>query len=89
VLSGRYDEEAPTDLLTPTVNATQGESLNFWAHLRAAHLITGPGSGAAAALAPSQALGRRMGVQQGGFGLQGAVLCLNGISQEMSAALDI
>jgi len=88
VLSGRYDDEPPPDLSALTIDTAQGESLNFWSHLRAAKLIPGPESGPGAASPPPHAVGGRMGVQQGGFGLQGPVLCLNGIRQDIASVLD-
>jgi hypothetical protein len=88
VLSGHYDDPPPLDATALVVDQTQGESLNFWWHLRLAGLLTGPESGAGAATPPTHALGGRMGVQQGAFGMQGPVLCFDGIDQQMASTLD-
>jgi|SRR5689334_7171111 len=88
VLSGRYDDDVPSEVSSFTIDMRQFESLNFWAHLRAAHLVSGPDAGIEAAARPAHALGGHIGVQQGGFGLQGPVMCVDNIEQEMAAALD-
>ena len=88
VLSGHYDDLAPLDASAFVVDQTQGESLNFWWHLRLAGLLTGPDSGADAATPPMRALGGRMGIQQGAFGLPGPVLCFDGIAQQVASTLD-
>jgi hypothetical protein len=88
VLSGHYDDPAPLNASAFVVDQTQGESLNFWWHLRLAGLLTGPDSGADATTPPMHALGGRMGIQQGAFGMQGPVLCFDGIAQQMAATLD-
>ena len=88
VLSGHYDDPPPIEVSALVVDQTQGESLNFWWHLRLAGLVTGPQSGAGAATPPTHALGGRMGSQQGAFGLRGLVLCLDGIEQQIASALD-
>jgi len=88
VLSGHYDDPAPLNASALVVDRTQGESLNIWWHLRLAGVLTGPDSGADAATPPMHALGGRMGIQQGAFGMQGPVLCFDGIAQQMAATLD-
>ena len=88
VLSGHYDDPAPLNASAFVVDRTQGESLNIWWHLRLAGVLTGPDSGADATTPPMHALGGRMGIQQGAFGMQGPVLCFDGIAQQMAATLD-
>src|SRR5690242_5701185 len=88
VLSGHYDDPAPLNASAFVVDRTQGESLNIWWHLRLAGVLTGPDSEAGAATPPMHALGARMGIQQGAFGMQGPVLCFDGIAQQMAAMLD-
>ena len=88
VLSGHYDDPVPLNASAFVVDRTQGESLNIWWHLRLAGVLTGPDSGADAATPPMHALGGRMGIQQGAFGMQGPVLCFDGIAQQMAATLD-
>jgi hypothetical protein len=88
MLSGHYDDPAPLNASAFVVDRTQGESLNIWWHLRLAGVLTGPDSGADATTPPMHALGGRMGIQQGAFGMQGPVLCFDGIAQQMAATLD-
>ena len=88
VLSGHYDDSPPLDASALVVDQTQGESLNFWWHLRLAGLVFGPESSIGAATPPAHALGGRMGVQQGAFGMQGAALCFDGIPPQIAATLD-
>ena len=88
LLSGHYDDPTPPDATGFVVDQTQGESLNFWWHLRLAGLLTGPDSGADAATPPGHALGGRMGIQQSAFGMQGPVLCFDRIEEQMAATLD-
>jgi hypothetical protein len=87
VLSGHYDD-LPVDASALVVGQTEGESLNFWWHLRLAALVPGAQLGAGAASPPTHALGGRMGTQQAAFGMPGPVLCFEGIPQQMASVID-
>lgn len=63
-LSGRYDDPPPPDPAGFQVDASTGQSPNFWWHLRLAGLLDG-GDGNPAAR-PAHAFGERVGVQNAG-----------------------
>lgn len=87
-LSGRFDAAAPASLASFTVDASGGESLAFWWHMRLAGLAPGASSGTAAVTQPVNAYGGIIGVQQGAFGLAGVTVCLGGLSDYMVGAID-
>jgi len=75
VLSGNYNDLPPANPATMTVDASTGESLNFWWHLRLAGFLVGPAGGPTAATPPVNAFGGVIGVQTGGAGLIGLIAC--------------
>ncbi|MCC6611460.1 MAG: prepilin-type N-terminal cleavage/methylation domain-containing protein [Burkholderiales bacterium] len=91
-ISGLYRDTPPADPTAMTVNNTQGESLNFWWHLRAAGFIPGPTQGAGAATQPNNAVGGIVGVQNGAFAapgnLTGLVVCSSNIPDKIASAVD-
>lgn len=87
IVSGRYDDPAPASAASLVVNAQQGESLNFWAHLRLAQLI-GDSEGNLAKQ-PRGALGGLWGVQTGAFGISGLVGCFDNLPGDVAAAVDV
>lgn len=90
VVSGRYMEPAPPDPTAGgfTVDNTQNESLAFWWHVRIAGFVTGPATGPGAATQPSNALGGLVGVQTGGLGLSGLVVCESNLPDRIAQAVD-
>jgi prepilin-type N-terminal cleavage/methylation domain-containing protein len=87
-LSGRFDASAPSSLAGFTVDASGGESLAFWWHMRLAGLIPGASSGPAALTQPVHAYAGILGVQQGAYGLAGVTVCLGGLADYMVGAID-
>ena len=87
-LSGRFDAAAPASLAAFTVDASGGETLAFWWHMRLAGLVPGASSGPAAVAQPVNTYGGLIGVQQGAYGLAGVTICLGGLSDYMVAAID-
>jgi hypothetical protein len=87
-LSGRFDAAAPANLAGFTVDASGGETLAFWWHMRLAGLVPGASSGPAAVAQPVNTYGGLIGVQQGAYGLAGVTICLGGLSDYMVAAID-
>jgi prepilin-type N-terminal cleavage/methylation domain-containing protein len=86
-LSGLYSDTPPQQGLV-TVDNSQGESMNFWWHLRLAGLAYGPTHGAGAATPPTSSLGGRIGVQSGGLGMTSPVVCTSGVPDKVAAAVD-
>jgi prepilin-type N-terminal cleavage/methylation domain-containing protein len=60
----------------------------FWAHLRAAGFIPGPTSGAEAQGQPNNAVGGIIGVQNGGLGLIGTIVCSSNVPDKVAGAVD-
>lgn len=79
-ISGSYFA-APTD--------TGPESTLFWAHLRLAGFIAGDTSTVQnASIQPLNAAGGIMGVQNGGLGLVGTIVCVDRLPAKIAQALD-
>jgi prepilin-type N-terminal cleavage/methylation domain-containing protein len=87
-VSGNYTETPSAQLGASDVDNTKGESMNFWWHLRLAGFIPGPTSGTGAATPPSNAVGGRVGVQTGGLGLPGLIVCSFNIPDTIASAVD-
>ena len=72
--------------------ASEPESRLFWAHLRQAGFLAGPtlasGSLAAAAEQPRNAVGGIIGVNFGGLGFTGNVLCTSNLPDKVAIAVD-
>jgi prepilin-type N-terminal cleavage/methylation domain-containing protein len=86
-VSGDYTQTPPQTGLA-TADNTNGESMNFWWHLRLAGFIPGPTTGAGAATPPTNAVGGRVGVQTGGLGLPGIIVCSANIPDKIASAVD-
>lgn len=79
---------APAKDPTTMANGNTDESLKFWWHLRMAGFIPGPTAGAGAATQPNNAVGGIIGVQAGGLGLTGLVVCSSNIPDKIASAVD-
>lgn len=86
MVSGSYLDNPAGPL--GTVDNTQGESMNFWWHLRLAGFVPGPARGAGAAVAPVNAVGGLVGVQTGGLGLPNLLVCANNVPDKIATAVD-
>jgi prepilin-type N-terminal cleavage/methylation domain-containing protein len=87
LVSGSYLDVPSSGGLTSADNIS-GESMNFWWHLRVAGFVPGPTTGAGAATPPTNAAGGRIGVQTGGLGLPGIVVCSGNIPDKIASAVD-
>ena len=89
-ISGTYEATAPAAaaLQTFTIDATQGESLNYWWHLRLSEFVPrAPGAGSMAAQ-PLNAFAGIIGVQMNGAGLAGFTLCQANLPGKIAGAVD-
>jgi prepilin-type N-terminal cleavage/methylation domain-containing protein len=86
-VSGAYNDVPSSSGLT-TVDNGQGESMNFWWHLRLAGLTYGPSEGPGAAVPPSGSVGGRIGVQTGALGLPSLVACASSVPDKIASAVD-
>lgn len=64
------------------------ETTLFWWHLRASGLIAGPTFGPGSANQPNNAVGGIVGVQDGGLGMGGPVICTTNVPDRVALALD-
>lgn len=65
------------------------ENRKFWLHLRLAGLIIGPTDTVTAGSAqPANAVGGIVGIQQGGLGLSGPILCSGSLPAKIAQAID-
>jgi hypothetical protein len=89
-ISGTYAATAPAPaaLAGFTIDASQGESLNFWWHLRLADLISPSVAGRSIAAQPQNAFGGLIGVQMDGAGLVGLTLCESDLPPKVAEAVD-
>ncbi len=85
LLSGRYNDPVPSNPMAMTIDATTGETLNFWWHLRRAGLI--PESETPHAQ-PINAMGGLIGVQGSGLGFGFPIVCVDNIPGNIAEALD-
>jgi prepilin-type N-terminal cleavage/methylation domain-containing protein len=88
LISGPVDAVPPGDPSTLIVNATEGENLNFWWHLRLAGLINGSTDSANPALPITNAFGGPTGIQRDAYGMRGPALCLGNVSAKLAGAID-
>lgn len=65
------------------------ESRTFWAHLRLSGFLTGPTDSLTNALTlPANAVGGISGVQNGGLGMSGLLICSGGLPTKIAQAVD-
>jgi hypothetical protein len=88
-ISGLYGVLSPATLAQANVDNTQGESWNFWWHLRLAGFIAGATSGQASYSQPTNAVGGIMGIQTNALtNLTGVVMCSANVPDKVAAAVD-
>jgi type II secretory pathway pseudopilin PulG len=89
-ISGTYEAAAPEPANLPsfTIDAGQGEGLNFWWHLRLANLIAPAIAGRSMASQPQNTFGGLVGVQMDGAGLVGLTLCESDLPPKVAEAVD-
>jgi prepilin-type N-terminal cleavage/methylation domain-containing protein len=76
-LSGAYGDSPPSGdpMATLTVNSTEGETLNYWWHLRLAELIATPPANVPIVAQPLNPFAGIIGVQQDAIGFPALALC--------------
>jgi type II secretory pathway pseudopilin PulG len=89
-LSGAFqDLPPPGDPLTAlTVDAAQGETLNFWWHLRLGGFLQYSPGMTNPAMPPSNGFGGIVGVQQAGLGLPSLIVCLSSLPDRIAAGVE-
>lgn len=89
-LSGAFqDLPPPGDPLTAlTVDGTQGETLNFWWHLRLGGFVQHSPGSANPAMPPSNGFGGIVGVQQTGLGLPSLIVCMSSLPDRIAEGVE-
>ena len=88
-ISGLYGVSSPGTLAQANVDNTQGESWNFWWHLRLAGFVAGATTGQAAYSQPTNAVGGIVGVQTNALtSLTGVVMCSANVPDKVASAVD-
>ena len=88
LISGAVDATPPDDTAALVVNATEGENLNFWWHLRLAGLINGSTASANPAFPITNAFGGPAGIQRDAYGIRGPAICLGNVPSRLASAMD-
>jgi type II secretory pathway pseudopilin PulG len=89
-ISGTYEAAAPAaaNLASFPIDSSQGESLNFWWHMRLAELVAPATAGQPIAAQPQNTFGGLVGVQMDGAGLSGFTLCESDLPGKVAEAVD-
>lgn len=82
ILNGTYNANVPAD--PPNTN----ETLLFWTHLRCAGFVSGPCTGPGSGLQPTNAATGIVGVQTGGLGFSGLIICSSNLPDKIAIAVD-
>jgi len=68
--------------------APKDENTNFWQHMRIAGFVGGPNQGSGSTSQPTNVVGGQIGVQTGGLGLNGLIVCSANVPDKIAAAVD-
>lgn len=90
-ISGTYESAPPaTDPLTTlTVDATTGESLNFWWHLRLADLVVAPPPPVTQVAQPLNHFYGVVGAEWGALGFPGLAICAANLPGDVAIAIEL
>ncbi len=90
LLGGLYGDDAPAgDPMTElTVNASQGETLNYWWHLRLAGLVPSPPLGLSLASQPRNPFDGVIGVQANAIGFPVPAVCQANLPGQVAIGVD-
>jgi type II secretory pathway pseudopilin PulG len=86
-VGGAYDQPPPTGTFEPLTNPSQ-EALNFWWHMRLAGFVSGSTTAPAAYGQPINGMNGMVGVQNGGLGLYGLLVCSQNLPDRVASAVD-
>jgi len=87
-LSGNYGDPPPADPMTLTVDGAQGETLNYWWHLRLAELINLPPATVTMVAQPLNPFGGIVGVQQDAMGFPVLAVCQANLPGEVAIGVE-
>jgi len=87
-VGGTYDHDPVAVATFAPDSVSDQETLNYWWHMRLAGFIAGPRSGDGANGQPSNAFGGIVGVQNGGLGLSGLIMCSQSVPDRIASAVD-
>jgi prepilin-type N-terminal cleavage/methylation domain-containing protein len=88
VVGGAYDQTPPGLATFDPANTPAHESLNFWWHMRLAGFVSGSTTGQAAYGQPINSTNGMVGVQNGGLGLYGLLVCSQNLPDRIASAVD-
>jgi prepilin-type N-terminal cleavage/methylation domain-containing protein len=88
VIGGAYDQAPPGLATFDPASDPNHESLNFWWHMRLAGFVSGPTTGRGAYAQPNNGLNGLVGVQNGGLGLYGPIVCSQNLPDRVATAVD-
>ena len=87
-LSGLYGDPPPANPTTLTVDGTQGETLNYWWHLRLAELVALPPPEVSIVAQPLNSFGGIVGVQQDAMGFPVPTACQANLPAEIAIGVE-
>ena len=90
-ISGTYESPPPASdpLTTLTVDATTGESLNFWWHLRLADLVVAPPPSVTQVAQPLNHFYGVVGVEWGALGFPGLAVCAANLPGDAAIGVEL
>lgn len=90
-LSGSYRDPPPAGdpVAALTVDATEGETLNYWWHLRLAELVALPPASVSIVAQPLNPFGGIVGVQQDAMGFPVPALCQANLPAEVAIGVEV
>jgi prepilin-type N-terminal cleavage/methylation domain-containing protein len=90
-ISGTYESPPPASdpLTTLTIDATTGESLNFWWHLRLADLVVAPPPSVTQVAQPLNHFYGVVGVEWGALGFPGLAVCAANLPGDVAIGIEL
>jgi prepilin-type N-terminal cleavage/methylation domain-containing protein len=90
-ISGTYEAPPPASdpLTTLTIDATTGESLNFWWHLRLADLVVAPPQSVTQVAQPLNHFYGVVGVEWGSLGFPGLAVCAANLPGDVAIGIEM
>lgn len=90
-ISGTYESPPPTTdpLTTLTIDATTGESLNFWWHLRLAELVAAPPPSVTPVAQPVNHFYGVVGVEWGALEFPGLAVCAANLPGDVAIGIEL